>query len=70
MVTRSLAMDLKPLGILAFVLHPGWVLTEMGGKNALITTDISVNGMLSTILKASDEHCGEFFNYDGNKISW
>lgn len=70
MVTKSLAVDLKPVGILSFVLHPGWVLTDMGGKNALITTETSVNGMLDTILKSTDEHSGGFFNYDGKKIPW
>jgi len=70
MVTKSLSVDLKPMGILAFLLHPGWVLTDMGGKNALINTETSVGGMLNSILNASDEHCGAFLDYDGKKILW
>lgn len=70
MITKSLSVDLKPVGILAFLLHPGWVITDMGGKNALITAETSVSGMLNTILNATDEHCGGFFNYDGKKILW
>nr|WBW70137.1 venom protein [Lampona murina] len=70
MVTKSLSVDLKPMGILAFVLHPGWVITDMGGKNGLITTETSVKGMLGTILNSTDEHCGTFINYDGKKIPW
>ncbi|MGB6977323.1 MAG: SDR family oxidoreductase, partial [Gammaproteobacteria bacterium] len=34
---KSLAIDLREYGIVAIVLHPGWVKTDMGGPNALIT---------------------------------
>lgn len=70
MVTKSLSVDLKPIGILGFALHPGWVLTDMGGPNALINTETSVGNMVNTILNASDDHCGAFLNYDGKKIPW
>ncbi|GFV49589.1 c-factor [Trichonephila clavipes] len=70
MVTKSLSCDLKPAGILAFVLHPGWVQTDMGGKGALINTTTSVNGMMSTIQQASEKHTGLMFNYDGEVIPW
>ena len=70
MVTKSLSVDLKPMGILVFLLHPGWVITDMGGKNALITAETSVSGMLKSILNSNEEHCGAFLNYDGKKILW
>ncbi|GFU55320.1 c-factor [Nephila pilipes] len=70
MVTKSLSCDLKPFGILAFVLHPGWVQTDMGGKAGLINTTTSVDGMLNTIQQASEKHCGLMFNYDGKVIPW
>ncbi|KAG8199746.1 hypothetical protein JTE90_000840 [Oedothorax gibbosus] len=70
MVTKSLSLDLKPHGILAFVLHPGWVQTDMGGKSGLINTETSVQGMLDTIQKASDDHGGIMFSYDGKVINW
>ncbi|GIY97609.1 c-factor [Caerostris extrusa] len=70
MVTKSLSVDLKPHGILAFVLHPGWVQTEMGGKNALITTTTSVSGMINTIQLSNEKHSGIMLNYDGKVIPW
>lgn len=70
MVTKSLSVDLKPLGILVLVLNPGWANTDMGGKNAAITTDVGVKGMLNIIFKSNEEQCGEFFNYDGERLLW
>src|SRR3546814_9835087 len=35
-VTKSLAIDLAPRGIVAIVFHPGWVQTEMGGSGATL----------------------------------
>ncbi|CAL1274965.1 unnamed protein product [Larinioides sclopetarius] len=70
MVTRSLSVDLKPHGILCFLLHPGWVQTDMGGKSGLITPTTSVSGMMNTILQAKEKHCGLMFNYDGKLIPW
>lgn len=69
-ITKSLSVDLKPHGILAVVLHPGWVQTEMGGPNALISTETSVSGLLRTMQGLNEETSGSFFNYDGTVIPW
>ncbi len=52
-VVKSLSIDLKPLGISVISLHPGWVRTEMGGPNALISVEESVNGMIDVISNTS-----------------
>ncbi|MBY6213170.1 SDR family oxidoreductase [Microbulbifer agarilyticus] len=69
-VVKSLAIDLKEQGIKVVALHPGWVKTEMGGPNALISTEESVTGIKSLLLNASAESSGQFFNYDGCVIPW
>ncbi len=70
MVTKNLAIDLKPRGIAAVTLHPGWVKTKMGGPNALITTEQSVSGMRAVIDKLTTHNSGKFIAYDGQEIPW
>ncbi|MFL2802452.1 MAG: SDR family oxidoreductase [Paracoccaceae bacterium] len=69
-VVKSLSVDLKPLGISVISLHPGWVRTDMGGPNALISVDESVNGMMTVISNTDIKNSGQFLNYDGNEIPW
>jgi len=69
-VVKSLAIDLAAEGFSAAVLHPGWVLTDMGGPNALIDTQTSVTGMLKVVDDLDPQSSGSFFNYDGSIITW
>lgn len=68
--TRSLAIDLKPEGFIAFVMHPGWVQTDMGGESALITPETSVSNLLERIDEADAGDSGEFLEWDGGNIPW
>jgi len=70
MIMKSLAIDLKPLGIAVTTLHPGWVKTDMGGPHALITTEVSVAGMRNVIDQLSTNNAGRFTAYDGQEIPW
>ena len=36
---KSLSIDLEPRGVTTLLLHPGWVQTDMGGPNALISAE-------------------------------
>jgi NAD(P)-dependent dehydrogenase (short-subunit alcohol dehydrogenase family) len=69
-VMKSLSIDLASQGIKTVTLHPGWVLTDMGGPNALIDTETSVSGMMQVIDKLTVEQSGSFINYDGSVIPW
>ncbi len=70
MVATSLAQDLEPRGIKVALLHPGWVRTDMGGPNALISAQQSVAGMLKVILGLGWQDSGRFLGYDGKEIEW
>lgn len=70
MVVKSLAIDLKPAGIKAVVLNPGWVKTDMGGPNATISVEQSVTGMRRVIGSLTMTDSGKFFDYDGREIPW
>ncbi len=67
---KSLALGLKdqPVGVLIF--HPGWVKTDMGGPNALITAEESVAGIRSVIDNFSLDQSGSFVKYDGSTMPW
>jgi len=69
-VVKSLSIDLKKLGIKVVALHPGWVQTDMGGANASINTQTSVNGLRKVLAQISLRDSGRFINYDGTAIAW
>ncbi|WP_288130445.1 SDR family oxidoreductase [Microbulbifer sp.] len=69
-VVKSLSVDLAEQGIAVLALHPGWVKTDMGGPNALISAEESVAGLKKRLLEAGPKHSGHFYNYDGSEIPW
>ncbi|XP_078410275.1 C-signal-like [Cetorhinus maximus] len=70
MVTRCLANELKPHGILCISLHPGWVKTEMGGEKAPLTKEESVCGILKVLSTLSDKDNGSFLDWRGQRLPW
>ncbi|BAW79654.1 short-chain dehydrogenase/reductase SDR [Candidatus Nitrosoglobus terrae] len=70
MIVKNLSIDLMSRKITTAVLHPGWVQTDMGGPNALITVQQSVTGMRQVIEGLTLADSGKFYNYDGKEIPW
>lgn len=69
-VVKSLSIDLSPQKIIAVVLHPGWVKTDMGGPGALITAEQSVTGMRRVIGNLTLQDSGKFYAFDGQIVPW
>ena len=70
MLARSLfAKHAQPRGVGVVSLHLGWVQTDMGGPNALIDVETSVNGMLE-VVDRDDGHSHRFIAYDGSEVPW
>lgn len=69
-VMKSASIDLRPRGIKVAILHPGWVLTDMGGPNAEISVKECVNSLRKNIDNVTLENSGQFFEIDGSLISW
>lgn len=70
MATRSLAQDLRPEGVVAVALSPGWVQTDMGGPEAPLAVDLSVSGMLAVIDRLTLADSGEFLDHRGERVPW
>jgi NAD(P)-dependent dehydrogenase (short-subunit alcohol dehydrogenase family) len=69
-VLKAAANEWGSQGLTALTFHPGWVQTDMGGKNADITPTESITGMRKVIAKANVKDNGTFFDYSGKKLPW
>ncbi len=70
MITKSLAVDLKPKGIQVIAIHPGHVKTDMGGPTGMLEVHESVNHMINSIKDINESVIGKMLSYDGNLIPW
>jgi NAD(P)-dependent dehydrogenase (short-subunit alcohol dehydrogenase family) len=70
MVGKSIANDLRGRGVIAVLLHPGWVRTRMGGPSGKISVEECVEGQQRILDALMPEQSGHFFNYDGRELPW
>lgn len=70
MATKSMSVDLKKDQILVTAIHPGWVKTDMGGKNAPLEVETSTSSILDFIQNINETHNGGFYQYDGAALNW
>ena len=69
-VGRSLAQDLKASGIAVFLLHPGFVQTEMvGGNGDISATDAAAN-LLARMDELTINDTGTFWHAKGEPLPW
>lgn len=70
MATKLLSYELEQRKIIVFAVHPGWVKTDMGGENAKLEIEASVNGLMRVIENASEAAQGRFFSWENEEIPW
>jgi len=68
MLTYKQAREKKDL--IAISLDPGWVQTDMGGPNAWLKVEFSVENIISTVTSLTPEKSGKFFSYKGEEQPW
>ncbi len=61
--------DASSREIEVLALHPGWVQTDMGGSNAALTIEESVNG-LADVIEKSGEGGFRFVDYSGKELAF
>jgi NAD(P)-dependent dehydrogenase (short-subunit alcohol dehydrogenase family) len=69
-IVSAMALDWKSDSLIAVAMHPGWVQTDMGGKNATLTPRDSIAAMRRTIDGLTLAGSGAFLNYDGASLPW
>ncbi len=67
---NCLAQQWKDEGLTLAMMHPGWVQTDMGGENADLTAQESVEGMRSVIDRLTHDQNAKFYDYSGREIPW
>ena len=57
-------------GLIAIVMHPGWVRTDMGGAGAPVSVEESVRGMRQVITRLTPADHGRFWTWEGREHPW
>lgn len=66
----SLARDLEDAGVSVAILHPGFVRTDMTGKQGMIDASESAAGLLARLDALTPETSGTFWHQNGEVLPW
>lgn len=69
-IGRSLAMDLRPRGIAVFLLHPGYVATDMVGGSGDISPAQSAAQLVARLDQLTLAETGSFWHANGSVLPW
>jgi NAD(P)-dependent dehydrogenase (short-subunit alcohol dehydrogenase family) len=67
---RALAPEWGRQGVIAIVMHPGWVRTDMGGASASLSVTESVTGIRQVIARLTVAEHGRFWSWNGREHPW
>lgn len=69
MAGKSLSVDLEEDGIAVFLLHPGWVSTDMTGNTGIDATE-SAAGLIERMDSLDLSQTGTFWHQEGYQLTW
>lgn len=69
-IGKSLAVDLQPRGIAVFLLHPGYVATDMVGGKGDLTPMQSAGMLLDRLDQLGLAQSGSFWHANGSELPW
>lgn len=67
---QTRADDWAARDVVAIVVHPGWVRTDMGGSAAPVGVEESAEGVRHLIAGLTSEHHGRFWTWDAHEHPW
>jgi len=70
MLTVKLAVRLRDEGIIAVLIHPGFLRTDMGGSAATMGPDESARHIAATVDRLTIDDTGTFRRWDGTVHPW
>ncbi len=70
MAGKNLSIDLAPRGIGVYLLHPGYVATEMVNFAGPVPPDVSAKGLIERMDNLTIEQTGTFWHAEGHELSW
>ena len=69
-IGKSLAVDLKPRGIAVFLLHPGYVATDMVGGGGDISPAQAAERLVAVVGRLDIGQTGTFWHSNGTALPW
>lgn len=70
MAVQVMAQALKPKGVTVIAQCPGWVQTDMGGKNAKLKPEQSISALRKIFDRVTIAETGQFFGHRGKNVPW
>jgi len=70
MITKTMAYDLRDKNVKVIAIHPGWIKTKMGGKDAKVCPRESASGIFKLINNTDEIETGVFYTFEGQKLEW
>ena len=69
-IGKSLAVDLAPRGIAVFLLHPGYVATDMVGGSGDVSPEQAAGQLVERLDTLTLEQTGTFWHANGTPLPW